>query len=200
MGKGEWCHQSSFPVSMRPEGLEPPRVAPPAPKAGASANSATVAYPREIYNASGGRVDGLRGSIYFDAVPLVLALFLLLLTACSGPFPQSVFAPRSDFSSDLDGLYKNIFWWAVGVFVIVETLLLIAIAGSRAQARARPHLARDRLDACTVADSRIHRRPHDARDFRDRRTRLLGGAARRGYRAPVVVGIPLSHAEHQCLQ
>src|SRR5207247_4469113 len=31
---------------MRPEGLEPPRVAPPAPKAGASANSATVAKPR----------------------------------------------------------------------------------------------------------------------------------------------------------
>src|SRR6266540_41466 len=28
---------------MRPEGLEPPRVAPPAPKAGASASSATVA-------------------------------------------------------------------------------------------------------------------------------------------------------------
>src|SRR5436189_2906284 len=30
---------------MRPEGLEPPRVAPPAPKAGASASSATVACP-----------------------------------------------------------------------------------------------------------------------------------------------------------
>src|SRR5947199_4017012 len=73
------------------------------------------------------RVDVLRASVYFDAVPLVLAL-LLLLTACSGPFPQSVFAPRSDFSTDLDGLYKNIFWWAVGVFVIVETLLLVAIA------------------------------------------------------------------------
>jgi len=66
-------------------------------------------------------------------VPLVLALLLLLLTACSGPFPQSVFAPRSDFSSDLDGLYKNIFWWAVAVFVIVETLLLVAIARFRAR-------------------------------------------------------------------
>jgi len=66
-------------------------------------------------------------------VPLVLALFLLLLTACSGQFPQSVFAPRSDFSRDLDGLYKEIFWWAVAVFVIVETLLLIAIARYRAR-------------------------------------------------------------------
>jgi len=79
------------------------------------------------------RVDALRGAVYFDAVPLVLALVLLLLTACSGPFPQSVFAPRSDFSSDLDGLYKSIFWWAVGVFAIVETLLLIAIARFRAR-------------------------------------------------------------------
>src|SRR5437667_6076772 len=34
---------------VRPEGLEPPRVAPPAPKAGASANSATVANFREMY-------------------------------------------------------------------------------------------------------------------------------------------------------
>src|SRR5258705_13518779 len=34
---------------MRPEGLEHPRVAPPAPKAGASANSATVAGFREMY-------------------------------------------------------------------------------------------------------------------------------------------------------
>ncbi len=66
-------------------------------------------------------------------MPLVLALLLLLLTACSGPFPQSVFAPRSDFSTDLDGLYKNIFWWAVSVFVVVETLLLVAIARFRAR-------------------------------------------------------------------
>src|SRR2546421_12124547 len=49
MGNGEWCHQSPFPVFMRPEALDPPRVAPPAPKAGASANSATVANLREMY-------------------------------------------------------------------------------------------------------------------------------------------------------
>src|SRR5436309_9610878 len=79
------------------------------------------------------RVDALRGAVYFDAVPLVLALLLLFLTACSGQFPQSVFEPRSDFSTELAGLFTNIFWWAVGVFVIVETLLLIAIARYRAR-------------------------------------------------------------------
>src|SRR5258705_12122926 len=42
-------HPTHLGVRMRPEGLEPPRVAPPAPKAGASANSATVAGFREMY-------------------------------------------------------------------------------------------------------------------------------------------------------
>jgi cytochrome c oxidase subunit 2 len=78
--------------------------------------------------------------VYFPAVPVVLAVVLLLLTACSGAagshFPQSTLAPRSDFSADLHDLYKNVFWWAVGVFVIVETLLLVAIARFRARAGA----------------------------------------------------------------
>ncbi len=81
----------------------------------------------------------MRGRIYFDAVPVVLAAVLVLLTACSGAghFPQSTFAPRSDFSTDLYGLYKNVFWWAVGVFILVEGLLLVAIARFRARPGAR---------------------------------------------------------------
>jgi len=66
-------------------------------------------------------------------VPLVLVAALLFLTACSGPFPQSVFAPKSDFSTEVDGLFRNIFWWAVVVFLVVETLLLVAIARYRAR-------------------------------------------------------------------
>ena len=66
-------------------------------------------------------------------MPLVLVLVLLFLTACSGPFPQTVFAPKSDFATELDGLFWNIFWWAVAVFLIVETLLVIAIARYRAR-------------------------------------------------------------------
>ena len=68
-------------------------------------------------------------------MPLVLAAVLLLLTACSGAghFPQSTFAPRSDFGTDLFGLYKDVFWWALGVFVLVEGLLLVAIARFRAR-------------------------------------------------------------------
>jgi len=70
-------------------------------------------------------------------VPLVLVAVLLLLTGCNGPFPQSVFASRSDFATELDGLFWNVFWWAVAVFVIVELLLIVALA----RYRARPGVA-----------------------------------------------------------
>lgn len=77
----------------------------------------------------------LRGPVYFDAVPLVLVAVLLLLTACSGggPFPQSVFAPKSDFSTEVNDLFWNIFWWAMVVFLVVETLLIVAIVRYRAR-------------------------------------------------------------------
>jgi cytochrome c oxidase subunit 2 len=66
-------------------------------------------------------------------VPFVIVALLLVVTGCAGQHPQSIFAPRSDFSVELDGLFKNIFWWAVVVFLVVETLLLIAIARFRAR-------------------------------------------------------------------
>ncbi len=65
---------------------------------------------------------------------LALVALLLVVAACAGgQHPQSIFAPRSDFSRELDGLFKDIFWWAVVVFLVVETLLLIAIARFRAR-------------------------------------------------------------------
>ena len=66
-------------------------------------------------------------------MPLLLAAVLIVLTACSGPFPQSALAPHSDFSLSLDHLFTNIFWWAVVVFLIVEALLLYAIGRYRAR-------------------------------------------------------------------
>src|SRR5467141_605422 len=92
-----------------------PAPSPPSPKRPSRCRDCRAARRRTS------RVDALRGAGYFDAGPLVLALLLLLLTACSGggQFPQSVFVPRSDFSRELAGLFTNIFWWAVGVFVIV---------------------------------------------------------------------------------
>jgi cytochrome c oxidase subunit II len=57
----------------------------------------------------------------------------LLLAACGGPFPQTTLAPRSDFAVQLDDLFRTIFWWAVGVFVLVEGLLVVAIIRFRAK-------------------------------------------------------------------
>jgi len=67
-------------------------------------------------------------------VPLALLVVLVLLAACGGAhLPQSTLAPQSDFSSDLFGLFKDVFWWAVAVFIVVEALLLFAIARFRAR-------------------------------------------------------------------
>lgn len=62
---------------------------------------------------------------------------LWLLTAalavfgCAGPFPQSTLHPRSDFARATDVLFTDIFWWAALVFVIVETLLIVALVRFR---------------------------------------------------------------------
>ena len=63
----------------------------------------------------------------------------LWLLACGGPFPQSTLAPRSDFASATDVLFRDIFWWAAAVFVVVETLLLVALVRFRhREGRAAP--------------------------------------------------------------
>lgn len=64
---------------------------------------------------------------------LAAAATLLLLAACSGPFPQSTFEPRSDFATQIDSLFRGIFWWAVVVFVVVEGLLLVTVLRFRAR-------------------------------------------------------------------
>jgi cytochrome c oxidase subunit 2 len=58
---------------------------------------------------------------------LLLAVTTVLLSACAGEFPQSSLHPTADFSRDIDVLYRTIFWWAVGVFVVVESALLFVI-------------------------------------------------------------------------
>ena len=49
------------------------------------------------------------------------------VAGCAGPFPQSTLAPRSDYGWAIDHLFTDIFWWAAGVFVVVEALLVVAL-------------------------------------------------------------------------
>ncbi len=59
---------------------------------------------------------------------LFSALLLVAIVAgCGGEFPQSTLHPTSDFGSEIDGLFRVIFWWAVVVFVVVEVSLFYII-------------------------------------------------------------------------
>ena len=60
----------------------------------------------------------------------LLVVLALTLTGC-GPEPQSAMLPASDFAQALQGLFSNIFWWAVGVFVVVEGALIYALVKFR---------------------------------------------------------------------
>lgn len=64
---------------------------------------------------------------------VVVAPLLLGLAACDGPFPQSTLHPASDFSRAIDDLSRTIFWFAIGVFVVVEGLLLYVVVRYRAR-------------------------------------------------------------------
>lgn len=57
---------------------------------------------------------------------LVIAV-VALAAACGGDFPQSTLHPTADFGEQIDRLYRTIFWWALGVFVVVESALLFVI-------------------------------------------------------------------------
>lgn len=52
---------------------------------------------------------------------------IALVAGCGGPFPQSAVDPASNLATDLHDLFTSILWWAIGVFVIVEGALLVAI-------------------------------------------------------------------------
>lgn len=58
------------------------------------------------------------------AAALVIAV---VAGACGGEYPQSALHPESDFAERLDVLFAQIFWWAVGVFVVVEGILLYTV-------------------------------------------------------------------------
>ena len=60
---------------------------------------------------------------HLSAIALT-AVFALLLTACSGQYPNSTFTDHSDFNRDANGLWNLMIWLGIGVFVFVEALLV----------------------------------------------------------------------------
>jgi cytochrome c oxidase subunit 2 len=63
---------------------------------------------------------------------LAAAALLTMVAACNGdPYPQSTLHPAADMSGAIDGLYRQIVWWAVVVFVVVQTALVVALVRFR---------------------------------------------------------------------
>lgn len=60
---------------------------------------------------------------------------VLVVQACGGDYPQSALHPVSDFARRLDDLFRGIVWWAAGVLVIVEGLLLYVLLRFRERRR-----------------------------------------------------------------
>jgi cytochrome c oxidase subunit 2 len=60
--------------------------------------------------------------------PLAAVAVGLALVACAGDrFPQSTLHPASDTGEAIDSLYRQIFWWAVLVFVVVQSALVVTL-------------------------------------------------------------------------
>lgn len=67
------------------------------------------------------------GGFYRSTLWLAVLLPLVALAACTGDYPQSTLHPAGDHSGAIDSLFRTIFWWAVGVFVVVESALIYVI-------------------------------------------------------------------------
>lgn len=74
-----------------------------------------------------------------------------VLAACGGPYPQSTLAPKSDFGTAIDRLFTGIFWWALGVFIVVEGLLLFSVFRFRRREGAPPPEQRHGHTALEIA-------------------------------------------------
>ena len=81
----------------------------------------------------------MRAVVALPRLRFWLATAALAMSACGGPFPQSALQPRSDFARAADVLFTDIFWWAAGVFLVVETVLVVALIRFRhREGRAAP--------------------------------------------------------------
>jgi len=59
-------------------------------------------------------------------LPLVVPL-ALLLAACRDDLPASTLNPAGPQAREIDNLFRPVFWIAVGVFVVVEALIVFAV-------------------------------------------------------------------------
>src|SRR5919197_1760457 len=61
----------------------------------------------------------------------LLAGLAFLLSACGGNKPQNSLDPAGPYARKIDALFDPVFWIAVGVFVLVEGMLVVALVKFR---------------------------------------------------------------------
>lgn len=64
---------------------------------------------------------------------LALACALPLLAACGGEYPQTTFQPVTDFGTEIDNLFRYVFWWTMLVLVGVQGLLIYVLLRYRSR-------------------------------------------------------------------
>ena len=68
------------------------------------------------------------------ALAFGLALLpLVVLLGCTGTYPQSAIHPQTELSTEMNELLLTILRWEIGIFVVVELALLVAIFRFRAK-------------------------------------------------------------------
>src|SRR5207302_1088326 len=127
---------SVLPAVMRPEGLEPPRVAPPAPKAGASANSATVANFLQMYSFPSPDVVPYSRTESFMFRPLVNSLLVVsALSAAVAEIGSAQNADKQQICSQIENRPFTVGNWATYNWTAGQTsasTLRMAVVGKEA--------------------------------------------------------------------
>jgi cytochrome c oxidase subunit 2 len=72
------------------------------------------------------------GTRYAGAVALTVAL-AVLMTACGGNHPDSIFHGRTEVNRDVDHLFKLLIWAGTAVFIFVEFILIWTLVKFRAR-------------------------------------------------------------------
>ena len=68
------------------------------------------------------------------APALLVAVFLLALTACGTEYPNSTFNRHTDFNTSIDALWDRLLFWGTIVFVFVEAALVVTLIKYRKRA------------------------------------------------------------------
>ncbi|HUF13301.1 MAG TPA: cytochrome c oxidase subunit II [Longimicrobiales bacterium] len=78
-------------------------------------------------------MTGNRKLLHSGALGSLLVVSVLLLSACSGEYPQTTFQPVTEFGELINGLFYNTTAWTMAILLIVEAVLIYILIRFRAR-------------------------------------------------------------------